>query len=123
MIEYFVFFITIGPLVYTIVTEIPSNYLRIKSVVAARAAFNAFGQVYGQIVPRTIQVGAWKLGAKSAFFNGAIMALSWVWAYFCLPETKNRTFAEVDILFKNKVSPRKFSRTKVDLDTESISEE
>jgi SP family general alpha glucoside:H+ symporter-like MFS transporter len=123
LIEYFVFFITIGPLVYTIVTEIPSNYLRIKSVVAARAFYNVWGLIYGQLVPRTIQVVDWNWGAKSAFFYGSIMALSLVWAYFRLPETKNRTFAEMDILFKNKVSARKFSKTKVDLATETISEE
>jgi SP family general alpha glucoside:H+ symporter-like MFS transporter len=122
LIEYFFFFITIGPLVYTIVTEIPSNYLRTKSVVAARALYNVVGLVYGQIVPRTIQITAWNWGAKSGFFYGSIMALGLVWAYFRLPETKNRTFAEVDILFKNKVKARNFSKAKVDLATETVVE-
>jgi len=120
LIEYFFFFITIGPLVYTIVTEIPSNYLRTKSVVAARALYNVVGLVYGQLVPRTIQITAWNWGAKSGFFYGSIMALGTVWAFFRLPETKNRTFAEVDILFKNNVKARDFSKTKVDLASESI---
>lgn len=123
LVEYFVFFITIGPLVYTIVTEIPSNYLRNKSVVAARALYNVLGLVYGQIVPRTIQITAWNWGAKSGFFYGGIMGLGLIWTYFRLPETKNRTFAEVDILFKNKVKARHFSRTKVDLATETVIEE
>lgn len=120
LIEYFVFFITIGPLVYTIVTEIPSNYLRNKSVVAARALYNVNGLIYGQLVPRTIQKTSWNWGAKSGFFYGGIMGIGLIWAYFRLPETKNRTFAEVDILFKNKVKARDFSKTKVDLATESV---
>jgi SP family general alpha glucoside:H+ symporter-like MFS transporter len=37
-----------------------------------------------------------------------------VWAYFRLPEIKDRTYEELDILFSNKVSARKFSKTKVD---------
>jgi SP family general alpha glucoside:H+ symporter-like MFS transporter len=37
-----------------------------------------------------------------------------VWAYFRLPETKDRSFAEIDYLFVNKVKTRQFSKTKVD---------
>jgi len=51
------------------------------------------------------------------------MAFSLVWAYFCVTETKNRTFAEIDILFKNKVEARKFSKTKVDPATQAVTEE
>ena len=51
------------------------------------------------------------------------MMFGLVWAFFRLPETKGRTFAEIDILFKNGVSARKFSKTKVDLANQSTSEE
>ncbi|CAN6674928.1 maltose permease Mal61p [Trichomonascus vanleenenianus] len=123
LIEYFVFFITIGPIIYTIVTEIPSNYLRTKSVVVARAVYNIGSLIYGQLVPRMVQVAAWNWGAKAGFFYGGIMGLSLIWAYFRVPETKNRTFAEMDILFKNKVKARKFKDAKVDLANESVIEE
>lgn len=122
LIEYFVFFITIGPIIYTIVTEIPSNYLRTKSVVLARAAYNVCALIYGQLVPHMVQKTAWNWGAKSGFFYGGIMGIGLVWAYFRVPETKNRTFAEVDILFKNKVKARNFSKTRVDLAAESVIE-
>jgi SP family general alpha glucoside:H+ symporter-like MFS transporter len=123
LVEYFVFFITIGPIIYTIVTEIPSNYLRTKSVVLARALYNVAALVYGQLVPHMVQTTAWNWGAKSGFFYGGIMGISLVWAYFRVPETKNRTFAEMDILFKNKVKARDFKKTKVDLATETVSQE
>jgi len=51
LIEYFFYFITIGLIIYTIVTVIPSNYLRTKSVVLARAVYNVCTLVYGQLVP------------------------------------------------------------------------
>jgi SP family general alpha glucoside:H+ symporter-like MFS transporter len=123
LIEYFVFFITIGPIIYTIVTEIPSNYLRNKSVVLARAVYNVAVLVYGQLVPHMMQKASWNWGAKSGFFYGGIMGLGLIWAYFRLPETKNRTFAEMDILFKNEVKARDFEKAKVDIGTETVSQE
>lgn len=123
LIEYFVFFMTCGPIIYTVVTEIPSNFLRQKSVALARAAYNINVLVYGQLVPRMVQRAAWDWGAKSGFFYGGCMMFGLVWAFFRLPETKGRTFAEIDILFKDGVSARKFSKTKVDLASQSTSQE
>lgn len=123
LIQYFVFFFTVGPVVYTVVTEIPSNSLRTKSVVLARAIYNVHGLVNGQLVPRMFQNAAWGWGAKSAFYFGGWMSFFLLWAIFRLPETKNRTFAECDILFKNKVPARKFKTAKVDLVEETIVEE
>jgi MFS transporter, SP family, general alpha glucoside:H+ symporter len=37
-----------------------------------------------------------------------------VFMFFMLPETKGRTYAELDILFENRVSARKFHKTSVD---------
>ena len=37
-----------------------------------------------------------------------------VWAYFRLPETKGRTYEELDILFAQKITARKFASTHVD---------
>ena len=123
LIEYFIFFITLGPIIYTIVTEIPSSALRTKSVVIARATYNVFVLVAGQLVPRMVQRAAWNWGAKSGFFYGGLMAFWMVWVFFRLPETKDRTFAEIDILFKNKVKARDFKKTRVDLASQTVSQE
>ncbi|KAJ5719366.1 Maltose permease MAL61 [Penicillium malachiteum] len=123
LIQYFVLFITIGPIIYTIVTEIPSNHLRTKSVALARAVYNVGALIYGQLMPHMIQTAAWNWGAKSGFLCGGVMAISFVWAYFRLPETKNRTFAEMDILFKNNINARDFEKKKVDIVTETVSDE
>lgn len=37
-----------------------------------------------------------------------------IWCWFRLPETKDRTFGEIDILFENHLPARKFKHTKVD---------
>jgi MFS transporter, SP family, general alpha glucoside:H+ symporter len=38
-----------------------------------------------------------------------------VWAYFRLPETWNRSYEELDMLFAKRVSARKFASTEVNL--------
>jgi SP family general alpha glucoside:H+ symporter-like MFS transporter len=37
-----------------------------------------------------------------------------MWVYFRLPEPRGRTYGELDMLFEQKVSARKFAKTKVD---------
>lgn len=120
LVQYFALFLSVGPIVYTIVTEVPSNFLRIKSVAVARACYNIGVLVAGQLVPRMVQKAAWNWGAKSGFFYGGIMAIGLTWAFFRLPETKGRTFAEIDVLFENKVKARDFAKAKVDLANETV---
>ena len=38
-----------------------------------------------------------------------------VWSYFRLPETWNRSYHELDILFAKQISARKFATTQVDV--------
>lgn len=37
-----------------------------------------------------------------------------IWCWFRLPETKDRTFGELEVLFENRVPARKFKTTKAD---------
>lgn len=37
-----------------------------------------------------------------------------IWCWFRLPETKDRSFGEIDLLFEHKVAARKFRTTVVD---------
>jgi len=66
-------------------------------------------------------------GAKCGFFFLGTNAISWTYCYFRLPESKGRvclhiiirdqtdlqTYGELDVLFANGVSARKFSTTTV----------
>lgn len=44
----------------------------------------------------------WK--GKVGFLTGGLTFICMVWAYFRLPETMNRTFEEMDILFSRKTT-------------------
>ncbi|ORX36240.1 general substrate transporter [Kockovaella imperatae] len=109
LIYTFIYDSTIGPLTYVIVPETPSSRLRHKTVVLARNAYNITCIWTGVITPYMLNTTAWNWGAKAGFFWAGSTALCLVWAYFRLPETKGFTFEEIDMLFEEKVSARKFS--------------
>ncbi|RYP25418.1 hypothetical protein DL767_008390 [Monosporascus sp. MG133] len=106
---------SVGPVVYTIVSEMPSTRLRAKSIILARNAYNAINIAFVNVVSyRQINPAEWNWGPKSAFFWAGINALFWVYLFFRLPETKGRTYAELDILFKNRVPARRFAKTRIE---------
>ncbi|KAG5914304.1 hypothetical protein E4U61_005894 [Claviceps capensis] len=105
---------TVGPVCYSLVSELTSTRLRTKSVVLARSAFNIVGIITNTITPRMLNPTAWNWGAKAGFFWAGTCFLCAVWTYLRLPEPKGRTYGELDILFEHKISARKFQTTAVD---------
>lgn len=57
---------------------------------------------------------AWDWGARGALFYMGTCILATVWCYFRLPETKGRSFGEIEILFEQNTPARKFATTRVD---------
>ncbi|KAK5163768.1 uncharacterized protein LTR77_010441 [Saxophila tyrrhenica] len=55
------------------------------------------------------------LRGKCGYVWGATGFLCLVTAYYQLPEMKNRSYREIDILFKRKVPARKWTKTEVDI--------
>lgn len=110
----FVYDATVGPICYALVAEHPSTRLRQKTVVLARNCYNISGIVVNILTTRQLNDTAWGWAAKSGFFWGGMCGLCALWTFFRLPEPKGRTFAELDVLYENKVSARKFHKTEVD---------
>jgi SP family general alpha glucoside:H+ symporter-like MFS transporter len=109
---------TVGPVCYSLVSELTSTRLRTKSVVMARNSYNISNIITNIITPRMLNPTAWNWGARSGYFFAGTCAITFVWTFFRLPEPKDRTFSELDILFEQRVSARKFHKTVVErLDT------
>ncbi|XXG97251.1 hypothetical protein Hte_003547 [Hypoxylon texense] len=107
--------LAVGPVVYTIVSEIPSTRLRAKSIILARNAYNAINIAFINVVSyRQLNPAEWNWGPKAAFFWAGTNAIFTTWIFFRLPETQGRTYAELDILFENRVPARKFASTKIE---------
>lgn len=104
----FIWQMTLGPLTYVVVCETPSTKLRSKTIALATMIDAATGLVTTAIGPYLLNPGAANAGAKIEFLYGGISVFSLIWCFFRLPETKGRTYAELDILFEQKVPARKF---------------
>ncbi len=113
LIYTFTYDCTVGPVCYSLVAELTSTRLRTKSIVLARNVYNIVGIVTNVITPRMLNPSAWDWGAKSGFFWAGACLLCAVWTYFRLPEPKDRTIGELDVLFEHKVPARKFKSTPV----------
>ena len=105
---------TVGPICYSLVSELSSTRLRTKSVVAARALYNIMSIATNILTPLMINPSAWNWGAKSGFFWAGSCLCCAVWTFWRLPEPKGRTIAELDVLFEMEIPARHFSRTTVE---------
>lgn len=103
-----------GPLCYTIAGELPSSRIRSRSLVLGRAVYSVCGIITGQLMPRMLDPAGWNLGAKTAFFWLGTNLICTTWCFFRLPETGGFSFAELDILFANKVKTRHFTKVQIE---------
>ncbi|KAL1877957.1 hypothetical protein Daus18300_002311 [Diaporthe australafricana] len=107
---------SVGPIVYTIVAEIGSTRLRTQTVVLGRSAYYVANIIGGVLQPYFMSPTAWNAQGKTAFFWGSLSLLTTIWGFFRLPETKDRTFEEMDIMFQRKVPSRKFADYSINAD-------
>ena len=80
----------------------------------ARNFYQVVNIISGVLVSYQVNPTAWNWAGKTGFFWAGTSALVAVWAYFRLPEPKDRTYEELDILFAKKIPARQFSKTHVD---------
>jgi len=109
-----VYDLTIGPVCYTIVSEIPSIRYRTVTLAIARGIYLLAGVANHVLTPKMLgmEEGAWKWGARAAFLYAGCCLLGAVYTYWRLPETTGMSARELDVLFQNKVPARGFSGAK-----------
>ncbi|KAL2858447.1 general substrate transporter [Aspergillus pseudoustus] len=105
--------LSVGPAAYILVSEVSSTRLRAKTVALARNAYNLSLLINYFVGPYILNPtkGNWK--GKTGLLTGGIIILFWIWAYFRLPETKNRTFEELDILFSKSLKAKEFKAYRI----------
>jgi SP family general alpha glucoside:H+ symporter-like MFS transporter len=125
VIESFCSFLGVQATVYPIVSEMPANSLRSRTVGLSRALCNIVALINGIITPRMLNSGPgnWDLGPKSDIYAAVWLLIASIWAYFRLPDCTKLTYAEIDILFENKVPARKFATTEVDISAACLAED
>ncbi|KAK5467583.1 hypothetical protein LTS15_000556 [Exophiala xenobiotica] len=107
--------LSVGTVCYSLVAELSTRRLQIKTVVLGRNLYNIVGIVCSVLTPYMLNPGEWDWQNYAGFFWAGICFLCIIYTYFRLPEPAGRTFAELDLLFERGVSARKFASTQVDV--------
>ncbi|CRL24041.1 Sugar/inositol transporter [Penicillium camemberti] len=107
--------LSVGTVAYSLVAEISTRRLQIKTVVLGRILYNVVAIICGVLTPYMLNPAAWDWSNYAGFFWGGVCFLCVVYTFFRVPETTGRTFAELDMLFEEKVSARKFASTQVEV--------
>lgn len=110
-----VYNMTIGPVCYTIVSETPATRLKASTNSIGRAAYILTNIVNLFLVPvlmdpKPLGLG---LGTKAAFVWAGTASICFTWAFFRMPEMKDRTPAEIDMLFESNTPTREWATTKL----------
>lgn len=114
--------LSVGTVCYSLVAELSTRRLQIKTVVLGRNLYNIVGIICSVLTPYMLNPGEWDWGNYAGFFWAAICFCCIVYTYFRLPEPMGRSFAELDLLFERGVSARKFKTTQVDVFSEEVDE-
>lgn len=113
--------LSMGPLPYIINGEISSARLRSKTIAIARGTYVVLNIINSVASPYILnpERGNWR--GKAGLLTGGLTVISLIWAYLRLPETRCRTYEELDILFAEKDLPaRDFARAVIHRDGETI---
>lgn len=111
----FVFAGTLGPISYSIIAETSAVRLRALSTGVGRAAYYVAEIPMIFLASQMLNPTGWDLAGKCGYVWGGTACVCFVSAYFGLPELKDRSYRELDILFNRKVPARKFKSTVIDV--------
>ena len=112
--------LTVGTVCYSLVAELSTRRLQIKTVVLGRNLYNVVGIICSVLTPYMLNPGAWNWSNYAGFFWAGICFCCIIYTYFRVPEPQGRTFAELDLLFDRGVNARKFATTQVEVFDEAV---
>ncbi|EQB56310.1 hypothetical protein CGLO_03688 [Colletotrichum gloeosporioides Cg-14] len=104
-----VFQLSIGPLGYTLASEVATASLRAETQAVVTVSNALFGWTFSFSVPYMINPDAGNLGGKVGFLFGGLGLFCTLLGFFLFPETKGMTFAEIDWAYLNDIKPWRFS--------------
>jgi MFS transporter, SP family, general alpha glucoside:H+ symporter len=111
----FVFQLSVGQLGWALPAEMGSTRLRQKTICLARNAYYIVSVISNIVQPYFMNPTELNLKGYTGFIWGATALCTAIWAWFRLPETKGRTFEDLDVLFAKKIGARQFKSYEVDV--------
>ena len=104
----FIYDITIGPFCFVLLAEVSSAKLRSMTIALATVSCHIVSIVFSVAIPYAINEDEGNWRGKLGFLLAGLSVLCTAYCFFFLPETKGRTFEELDIMFERRISSRKF---------------
>lgn len=104
----FAYDLSVGPICFIIISEASATRVRSKSIAVATAAQAVIGIAMTVAIPYMINPDQADMQGKLGFFFGGLGLLCYAWAYVRMPETRGRTYEELDLLFDKGVPARQF---------------
>jgi SP family general alpha glucoside:H+ symporter-like MFS transporter len=106
----FIYQMTVGPICFVIISEISATRLRGKTIAIATAVQALASIVFTVAMPYMLNSDQANWRGKAGFLFGGISVCCLVWCYFRIPESRGRTFEELDIMFEKGVAARQFKK-------------
>jgi MFS transporter, SP family, general alpha glucoside:H+ symporter len=107
------FQLSVGQLGWSIPAEVGSTRLRTKTICLARNAYYLVGFIGGAVQPYMLNPESLNWRGYTGLFWSTTAVMTFVWAWYRLPETKGRTYEELDLLFAKGIDAREFESTDV----------
>lgn len=104
---------TVGAAAWPIATEAATSRLRAPTQALATMMNGLSSCIWSFSLPYAINPDQGNLGGKIAYIFGAVLCACCVFIFFMIPETKGRTFVEIDELWARGVAPRNFKATQL----------
>ncbi|KAL3483540.1 general substrate transporter [Aspergillus germanicus] len=99
---------TIGSAAWPISAENASSWLRTPTQSLCTIVNAVSASIWGLSLPYMVNPDRSNLQGKVAFIFAAVLALSTIFIYFFIPETKGKSYEVIDELWSRGVSPRNF---------------
>ncbi|KXL42773.1 hypothetical protein M433DRAFT_27678 [Acidomyces richmondensis BFW] len=115
----FLYNITIGATAYTCLTETAAPRLRAKTVAIGLIVAWAIQVFWSFVMPYLFNPNEANLGGKLGFIFGGLSIPCVVILWFYQPETKGRSYEELDEMFMKKVPARDFAKYQTDVQSRS----
>ncbi|KAJ5456500.1 hypothetical protein N7530_011774 [Penicillium desertorum] len=104
MLWFFSFQVTWGPLTWVLTAEVPPSQVREKTVALSGLGAYITGLIIVFVNPYTQA----EIGGRVAFIYGALSIASFAFAWFFIPEMKQRTLEQIDEMFQDRIATRSF---------------